>query len=79
MWSGCTCVHRRLTHGSFESVTAATEPIEVWAVALERRPNLFVRHTPPTQIIAKIRRGRARTRQIKPATDSRGPGCPSVG
>jgi transposase len=62
--------NRRLRTGSFNSVTALTEAIEVWASHWNNDPKPFVWHTSAKKIIAKVRRGRAAlTHQTKSATD----------
>lgn len=62
--------NRRLRHGSFDSVAALTEAIDVWATYWNDDPQPFVWHTPAKKIIAKVRRGRAAlTHQTKSATD----------
>jgi len=62
--------NRRLKSGSFSSVAALTEAIELWASHWNDDPKPFVWHTPANKIIAKVRRGRAAlTHQIKSATD----------
>jgi transposase len=62
--------NRRLKQGSFGSVAALTDAIDIWASHWNDDPKPFVWHTPATKIIAKVRRGRAAlTHQIKSATD----------
>ena len=62
--------NRRLRRGSFNSVAALTEAIDVWASHWNDDPKPFVWHSPAKQIIAKVKRGRAAlTHQIKSATD----------
>ena len=62
--------NRRLKSGSFTSVAALTEAIELWASHWNDDPKPFVWHTPANKIIDKVRRGRAAlTHQIKSATD----------
>ena len=61
--------NRRLRTGSFNSVAALTEAIELWASHWNNDPKPFVWHTPAKKIIAKVRRGRATlTHQTKSAT-----------
>lgn len=62
--------NRRLRRGTFGSVTALEDAIDVWASHWNDDPKPFVWHTPAKQIIANVRRGRAAlTHQIKSATD----------
>jgi transposase len=62
--------NRRLRHGSFDSVAALENAIDVWASHWNDDPKPFVWHKPAREIIAKVRRGRAAlTHQIKTATD----------
>jgi transposase len=62
--------NRRLRDGSFDSVAALTDAIDLWAEHWNDDPKPFVWHTPAKKIIAKVRRGRAAlTHQIKSATD----------
>jgi hypothetical protein len=62
--------NRRLRHGTFDSVTALEDAIDLWAEHWNHEPTPFVWHTPAKKIIAKVRRGRAAlTHQIKSATD----------
>jgi transposase len=62
--------NRRLRNGSFDSVAALIESIDVWASHWNDDPKPFVWHTPAKKIIAKVRRGRAAlTHQTKSATD----------
>ncbi len=62
--------NRRLRNGSFNSVDALREAIDIWATHWNDDPKPFVWHTPAKKIIAKVRRGRAAlTHQIKSATD----------
>ena len=61
--------NKRLKHGSFDSVAALTEAIDVWASHWNDDPKAFVWRTSANKIIAKVRRGRAAlTHQIKSAT-----------
>jgi transposase len=61
--------NRRLKQGSFNSVAALTDAIDIWASHWNDDPKPFVWHTPAKKIIAKVRRGRAAlTRQTKSAT-----------
>jgi transposase len=62
--------NKRLKHGSFDSVAALKEAIDIWASHWNDDPKPFVWHTSAKTIIAKVRRGRvALTHQIKSATD----------
>ncbi len=62
--------NRRLRHGTFDSVAALSDAIDVWASHWNDDPKPFVWHTPAKTIIAKVRRGRAAlTHHIKSATD----------
>lgn len=62
--------NKRLRTGSFDSVAALTEAIDVWASHWNDNPHPFVWHTPAKKIIAKVRRGRAAlTHHTKSATD----------
>ena len=62
--------NRRLRHGSFDSVAALTDAIDVWTSHWNDDPKPFVWHPPAKKIITKVRRGRAAlTHQIKSATD----------
>ena len=62
--------NKRLKHGTFNSVAALTDAIDVWTSHWNDDPQPFVWHTPATKIIAKVRRGRAAlTHQTKSATD----------
>jgi transposase len=62
--------NRRLRNGTFDSVAALIESIDVWASHWNDDPKPFVWHTPAKKIIAKVRRGRAAlTHQTKSATD----------
>ncbi len=61
--------NKRLKRGSFDSVAALAEAIDVWASTWNDDPKPFVWHVPANKIIAKVRRGRAAlTHQIKSAT-----------
>src|SRR6266567_4599330 len=61
--------NRRLRHGTFDSVAALSDAIDVWASHWNDDPKPFVWHTPAKTIIAKVRRGRAAlTHHIKSAT-----------
>jgi transposase len=51
--------NRRLRHGSFNSVAALSDAIDLWASHWNDDPQPFVWHTPARKIIAKVRRGRA--------------------
>ena len=55
--------------GSFNSVAALIEAIELWASHWNDDPKPFLWHTPAKKFIAKVRRGRAAlTHQTKSAT-----------
>ena len=61
--------NRRLRRGSFDSVAALTDAIDVWTSHWNNDPKPFIWHTPATKIIAKVRRGRAAlTHHTKSAT-----------
>jgi transposase len=61
--------NRRLRAGSFDSVDALVDAIDLWATHWNDDPKPFVWHAPAKQIIAKVKRGRAAlTHQIKSAT-----------
>jgi transposase len=61
--------NRRLRHGSFDSVAALTDAINLWASHWNDDPKPFVWHKPAREIIAKVRRGRAAlTHPTKSAT-----------
>jgi transposase len=67
-WFG-QLTNKRLKHGSFNSVAALEDAIDVWASHWNDDPKPFVWHTPAKKIIAKVRRGRAAlTHQTKSAT-----------
>lgn len=62
--------NRRLRHGSFDSVAALTDAIDIWASHWNDDPKPFTWHTPANNIITKTRRGRAAlTHQTNSATD----------
>lgn len=62
--------NRRLRTGSFDSVAALTDAIDLWATHWNDDPQPFVWHTTAKAIITKVRRGRAAlTHQTKSATD----------
>ena len=62
--------NRRLRHGSFDSVAALTDAIDLWASHWNDDPQPFVWHKTAKAIITKVRRGRAAlTHQTKSATD----------
>lgn len=62
--------NRGLRHGSFDSVAALTEAIDVWGSHWNDDPKPFVWHKTTKQIVAKARRGRAAlTHQTESATD----------
>lgn len=61
--------NRRLRNGSFDSVPALVEAIDLWASHWNDDPQPFVWHTPAKTIIKKVKRGRtALTHQTKTAT-----------
>jgi transposase len=61
--------NRRLRHGSFTSVGALTDAINLWASHWNDDPKPFVWHKPAREIIAKVKRGRAAlTHPTKSAT-----------
>jgi len=61
--------NRRLRHGSFDSVAALTEAIDIWASHWNNDPRPFVWHKTAKAIITKVRQGRATlTHQTKSAT-----------
>ena len=61
--------NKRLKQGSFDSVAALTNAIDIWASHWNDDPKPFVWHAPAKKIIAKVRRGRAAlTHQTKSAT-----------
>ncbi len=59
---------RRLRRGVFTSVSDLIEAIELWAEHWNDDPQPFVWHKPATEIIDKVKRGRATLHQIKSAT-----------
>ena len=62
--------NRRLRNGTFDSVAALTEAIDVWASHWNNDPKPFVWHKTANDIITKVRRGRAAlNHQTKSATD----------
>ena len=62
--------NKRLKNGSFNSVAALTEAIDVWTSHWNDDPTPFIWKTPAKKIIAKVQRGRAAlTHQINSATD----------
>jgi transposase len=62
--------NRRLRHGTFDSVAALADAIDVWASHWNDDPKPFVWHTSAKKIITKVRRGRAAlTHPTKSATD----------
>jgi transposase len=60
---------KRLRRGSFTSVRDLIDAIETWAEHWNDDPKPFVWHKTATEIIEKVRRGRATLHQIKSATD----------
>lgn len=62
--------NRRLRNGSFDSVAALTDAIDVWTSHWNDDPRPFVWHKTADEIIAKVRRGRVTLRRVtKSATD----------
>ncbi|MBS1849267.1 MAG: IS630 family transposase [Actinobacteria bacterium] len=62
--------NKRLRTGTFNSVAALTEAIDVWVSHWNDNPNPFVWTKTANEIIDKVKRGRAAlTHQIKSATD----------
>jgi transposase len=62
--------NKRLRTGSFDSVPALVEAIDVWTSHWNDDPQPFVWHTTARAIIKKVKRGRvALTHQTKSATD----------
>lgn len=59
---------RRLRRGTFTSVDALVEAIELWAEHWNDDPNPFVWTKTAEEIIAKVRRGRAALTKVKSAT-----------
>jgi len=60
---------RRLRRGTFNSVDALIEAIDIWAEHWNDDPTPFLWHKTALEIIAKVRRGRtALTHQTRPAT-----------
>jgi len=59
---------RRLRRGTFTSVPALVEAIQLWAEHWNEEPKPFVWHAAAEEIIAKVRRGRAALTQAKSAT-----------
>ncbi len=55
---------RRLRRGTFSSVEALVEAIELWAEHWNDDPKPFVWHKPAEEIIEKVRRGRATLQQV---------------
>jgi transposase len=60
---------RRLRRGTFNSVAALTDAIELWVEHLNDDPKPFVWHKTAEEIIEKVQRGRATLHHIKSATD----------
>ena len=60
---------RRLGRGTFSSVPALVEAIEIWAEHWNDDPKPFIWHKAANDIIEKVRRGRLKLHQINPATD----------
>jgi transposase len=62
--------NRRLRAGSFHSVAALIDAIDLWTTTWNDDPKPFLWHTSAKQIITKVKRGRAAlTHQTKSATD----------
>jgi len=62
--------NRRLRHGTFTNVDQLQEAIGLWAEGWNEDPHPFVWHKTATEIITKVKRGRAAlTTQTKSATD----------
>ena len=59
---------RRLRRGSFSSVDALKDAIELWTEHWNDDPKPFVWHKTATEIIEKVRRGRDALTQAKSAT-----------
>jgi transposase len=60
--------NRRLRRGTFSSVNALIEAIELWAEHWNDDPKPFVWHKTAEEIIEKVRRGRAVLHHVKAAT-----------
>jgi hypothetical protein len=60
---------KRLRRGTFNSVPALIEAIELWVTHWNEDPRPFVWHTPAADIIAKVRRGRTALAQLTSQTD----------
>jgi transposase len=58
---------RRLRHGTFDSVGALVEAIELWAEHWNDDPHAFVWKKTANEIITKVRRGRAALTEAKSA------------
>jgi hypothetical protein len=58
----------RLRRGSFVSVPALVDALELWIEHWNDNPKPFIWHKTVEEIIAKVRRGRASLHQIKSAT-----------
>jgi hypothetical protein len=62
--------NRRLRDGSFDSVAALTEAIDIWTSHWNDDPKPLIWHRSAKDIVRKVRRGRAAlTHHIKSATD----------
>jgi transposase len=59
---------RRLRRGTFSSVAALVDAMELWAEHWNDDPKPFVWHKTAEEIIEKVRRGRAALHQVKSAT-----------
>jgi len=60
---------RRLRRGTFNSLDALIDAIELWAEHWNDNPRPFIWHKTAEEIITKVRRGRAALTQTKSATD----------
>ena len=60
---------RRLRRGTFNSVAALIDAIELWVEHWNDDPKPFVWHKTAEEIIEKVQRGRATLHHIKSATD----------
>ncbi len=59
---------RRLRRGVFSSVAELVDAIELWAEHWNDNPKPFMWHKTATEIVEKVRRGRATLTQVKSAT-----------
>jgi transposase len=60
---------RRLRRGAFSSVKALVDAIELWAEHRNDDPRPFIWHKAASEIIEKVRRGRASLGRVNSATD----------